>query len=76
MKRLHLILTLCSMWVILGSVFAQEERVKNLPDGAIVRLGKGAVGHGDRAVAFFARWENPRCGNGDWCLALRCKDDS
>ena len=52
MKRLHLILTLCSMWVILGSVFAQEERVENLPDGAIVRLGKGSVGHGDRAVAF------------------------
>ena len=52
MKRLHLILTLCSLWCIFGSVFAQGDRVENLPDGATVRLGRGAVGHGDRAVAF------------------------
>ncbi|MDE3259434.1 MAG: hypothetical protein OYM47_16520 [Gemmatimonadota bacterium] len=42
----------------LQPLFAQDfsnpnaYRTRDLPDGAIARLGKGAIGHGDRAVAF------------------------
>ena len=44
--------------VFLQPLFAQDfsnpnaYRTRDLPEGAIARLGRGAIGHGDRAVAF------------------------
>ena len=54
----HLACSFVVIVVFLQPLIAQDfsdpnnYRTRDLPDGAIARIGKGAIGHGDRAVAF------------------------
>ena len=54
----HLACSFVVIVVFLQPLIAQDfsdpnsYRTRQLPEGAIARLGKGAIGHGDRAVAF------------------------
>ena len=59
----------------------QNIRTWELPDGAIMRLGKGVLGGSDRAIAFspdgkhLARRDNPRRGSDRWNQTVGCFDE-